>query len=219
MTIKAKLGQHMSLRDLADILAIITKEPMTARMVSCKHKLGLTHMRRVLRNFVSMGIARVVGWDTGIRGTPPAVFAGGAGESLPPPLTKDGVPPKTAWGTGSRVRPNAQTVLFCEFVKALAAGGTIAELAEQTGCCAGTAARLANHMRSLGLARVCAWDAPESGYAARVFKLGSGRDATRPKAMCKREKSLRQYHARKARELQVGMIQTVSGAIRAEVSA
>jgi len=216
MTQKAKVGQHMSVCDLADILKLIGKEPMTARQASCLHKLGLTHMRKVLRHFVQMGLARVVGWDVAIRGTPPAIFAAGGGESVPAPMTKEGEVPKTAWGRGGRTRANANTVLFCEIVKALDGGATIADVVERSGCSPSTAGKLINHMHQQGLVHVCAWDAPVSGYPVRVFAMGARRDAPRPKAMTKREKSLRQYYARKAKTQQAAMLHVLAGPTQAQ---
>lgn len=202
MTKKAKVGQHMSVLDLADILKIITVAPMTARQVSEQHKCGLVVLRSILRCMVQLGVAHVSGWDHSVRGTPAAIFCGGAGESVKAPKTRDGLEPQTLWGKGVRSRPSANMVLFASLIHGLDEGGTIAELTERTGCNPTTATKFVNHVRRIGLAHVGAWHQSWTGYPARVFMLGSDRDVARPKAQSKREKSLRQYYARKAKERQ-----------------
>ena len=111
----------------------------------------------------------------------------------------------TPWATGVKSKPTANLILFASLINAMDEGGTIAELAERTGCNATTATKFANHMHRLGLAHVGAWHNNWTGYPARVFMLGNRRDAARPKAMTQREKSLRQYHARKSKERQVSI--------------
>lgn len=202
MTKKAKVGQHMSVLDLADILKIITVAPMTARQVSEQHKCGLVVLRRVLRCMVQLDVAHVAGWDRAMRGTPAAIFCGGSGDSAKPPMTREGLEPQTPWGNGVRMRPSANMVLFASLIHGLDEGGTIAELTERTGCNEATATRFVNHVRRIGLAHVGAWHQNWTGYPARVFMLGAGRDARRPKAQDQREKSLRQYHARQAKKKQ-----------------
>lgn len=202
MTKKSTVGQHMSVCDLADILKLITIAPMTARQVSEQHKCGLVVLRRVLRCMVQLDIAHVSGWDNTVRGTPAAIFAGGSGESAQPPATRDGRDPLTAWGKGQRMRPSVNQILFADLVRTLDEGATIAELVDRSGCNEATATRFVNHMRRIGLAYVGAWHQNWTGYPARVFMLGAGRDVRRPKAQNQREKSLRQYHARQAKKKQ-----------------
>jgi hypothetical protein len=211
MTKKAKVGQHMSVLDLADILKIITVAPMTARHVSEQHKCGLVVLRSILRCMVQLGVAHVSGWDHSIRGTPAAIFAGGAGESVKAPKTRDGLESQTPWGKGVRARPSVNMILFADLIHGLDEGGTVAELTERTGCNPATATKFVNHVRRIGLAHVGAWHQNWTGYPARVFMLGSRRDVPRPKPMSVREKSLRQYYARKAKAQQ----ETISRALSA----
>lgn len=202
MTQKATVGQHMSVCDLADILKLITVAPMTASQVAEQHKCTVIVLRRILRCMVQMGVAHVSGWDRSIRGTPAAIFAGGEGENAPPPTKASGEQMATPWGKGVRARPSVNLVLFASLIHGLDEGGTIAELTERSGCNPATTTKFVNHARRLGLAYVGAWHHNWTGYPARVFMLGSRRDVPRPKAMTLQEKSLRQYHARKAKEKQ-----------------
>lgn len=202
MTQKATVGQHMSVCDLADILKLITVSPMTARQVAEQHKCTVVVLRRILRCMVQMGVAHVSGWDNSIRGTPAAIFAGGKGKNAPPPTKASGEQMATPWGKGIRSRPTVNLVLFASLIHGLDEGGTIAELAERSGCNPATATKFVNHVRRLGLAYVGAWHQNWTGYPARVFMLGCRRDVPRPKAMTLQEKSLRHYHARKAKEKQ-----------------
>lgn len=211
MTQKRKPGQHMGVRDLADILKLITIEPMTAMQASSRHCLRVTHMRRTLKYFVQGGIAHVCGWDCSKKGTPAAIFKAGPGVNVPQPLPRTGQPSKTGWGRGQRIRPTVGAVAFCSIVKVLEEGATCAELVEQTGCHEGTVRPLLRHMKRAGLIHVCAWDAPSSGYPAQVFAMGQRRDALRPKRMTEKERSLKYYHERKARERQLTVMSALAG--------
>lgn len=205
MNQKAKRGQHLSVCDLADILKLITASPMTARQVFEQHKTGLVVLRRLLRCMVQLDVAHVSGWDHSIRGTPAAIFAGGSGENVEPPLNRDGSATKTPWAKGARIRPSANMIMFGALVRALDEGATVAELVERVGCNPATAARFVNHMRRLGLAHIGAWHQSWTGYPSRVFMLGAGRDVRRPKPLDAREKSLRNYHARQAKAKQAAI--------------
>lgn len=205
MTKKATVGQHLSVCDLTDILKLITVSPMTARQVAEQHKCTVIVLRRILRCMVQLGVAHVSGWDRSIRGTPAAIFAGGEGESAPPPTKATGERMETPWGKGVRSRPSVNLILFASLIHGLDEGGTIAELTEKAGCNPATTTKFVNHVRRLNLAYVGAWHHNWTGYPARVFMLGSRRDVPRPKAMSLREKSLRQYYSRKAKKEQAAI--------------
>ena len=144
MNKKATVGQHMSVCDLADILKIITVAPMTARQVAEQHKCTVIVLRRILRCMVQLGVAHVSGWDRSIRGTPAAIFAGGEGESAPPPTKATGERMETPWGKGVRSRPSVNLILFASLIHGLDEGGTIAELTERTGCNPATTTKFMN---------------------------------------------------------------------------
>jgi hypothetical protein len=202
---KAKVGQHMGLTDLLDIFKIITAKPMTAKEIASLHKCRLQILRRTLRSMVQLNIARIVGWDLSIRGTPSAIFAAGCGDSVAPPIGRNGKVSTISWAKNIKIKPTANMVLFASMIRALEIGATVAELTEQSGCNPTTANRFLNHARRIRVAYIESWLKNPSGYPARVFMLGEKRDAPRPKAMTPKEKSLRQYYARKERKHQQAM--------------
>lgn len=213
MTKKLKPGQHMGLAQLADILSIITAEPMTAKQVSDVHPCSLPRLRGLLRMMSEMCIAHVCGWQAGQKGPAAAIYAGGDGQDAPLP---DGYIGSFSRRSIKRIRPNALMILFCSIVRAFREGGTATEIAAMSGAHIRKVTDLAKYMWQIGLIYIEAWDRAVDGPHVRVWKLGRKRDAKRPRPVTQAERNAKRIAGQKAKQEQTAVLAALRGSRVAE---
>lgn len=208
---KNGVGQHLAWKDYADILAKVMGSPMTARQVSEGYKVRIQTVRRLLRLFKDQRLLHICAYVNESRAVPSAIFAFGHKPDAPMPPKVDGTPSSAIRPT--RAKPQANVIVFCDIVRHLEQGLTTKDVSEATGANQGHIARLFHHMRQLGIVHICEYQKPNDGYPAAVYKLGSGRNATYPKAMSPQEKSARQWADRKAKRQLLEITHALAGSM------
>lgn len=208
---KNGVGQHLAWTDYADLLAKIMGQPMTAKRAAQGYRARLETVRKLLRLFRDQRLAHISAYVKESKATPAAVYAYGFKPDAQMPLTTEGkvstaVRPKYA-------KPIPAVIAFADIVRNLEQGQTVREISEATGVSPSHLAKLIAYMRSLGIVYICEYQRQNDGYPPAVFKLGSGRNATYPKAMTPQEKSARSWEARKAKRQMLEIGHALAGPI------
>jgi predicted ArsR family transcriptional regulator len=159
-------------------------EPLTAGEIAAK--LGLNHRnaRCIVVRMRALGLAHIHSWTpVGKNRMPQARWAIGAGKDAERPLAFHGGESRHGKTTRPRPKPIAQLVAFAAIWRALAVPQSMTSLAEITGCHATAVRRLVRILRSLGLARIAAYQRRSAwgGTPTAMFEVAINKpDAARP---------------------------------------
>jgi hypothetical protein len=133
----------------------------------------------------ALGLVHIHSWTpAGNHAMPQARWSIGAGDDAPRPLACHGGESRHGKTKRPRPKPIAQLVAFAAIWRAMAVPRSMASLAETTGCHEGAVRRLVRTLRSLGLARIAAYQRRSAwgGTPTALFQVAINKpDAARLK--------------------------------------
>lgn len=189
------------------ILHKLRGHPTTARGVARRHGLGPCSARATMRQFLELGLVRIVGYRrVGAAGVADRVFGVGAGPNAPPPLT-DGKPGRARPIRIGRVQPSI--IAFAVLWRALEAPLCATEIADETGIGLQALYRFFNGMRAVAAVRIADWQSLPSAVPIGLYQLGRGPDAPRPT----RATSAVVNRRRRARDRALRMVHRMAGVV------
>ena len=174
---RGRSGAYLGYSALATILSVL-REEKTPQAASDITNVGLPRMRLLLKQFLDLGVVDRVGWEFPTHGYAAPVYRMGSGLQVPAPKMPNGMPQTLA---DFRPRLQPRIVAFCSLVQALRHGGSLTEIAHQSGVAAGRLSDVVKHMHALRLVHISGWDRSPVGPVWRLWAWGSGVDVRRPK--------------------------------------
>ncbi|MCU7372834.1 hypothetical protein PEC18_18715 [Paucibacter sp. O1-1] len=200
-------GQRFGWRGYLDILRYLQKWPSTADQMAAACCVAEAKGTTVLRHLHAARLAHISGWtkSSSPRANWRPVWSAGHGHDAPRP----------GHGTRTWARANnlsAQLIALASVLRALVEPITVADLADVTGCNAGTIRLMLRHAKKIGFARISDWVPPASlgGHPAAMWRLGHGDNAPRPAAKTRAEIYAQNWQRRKGRQAMQALIRATA---------